>query len=60
MSSPLESIFITSLTAAPCQKSCTLRFAAVFFKEKNWFEFKSKSNPNSIDYNYKSKANNKK
>ena len=34
MSSPLESIFITSLTAAPCQKSCTLRFAAVFFKKK--------------------------
>ena len=34
MSSPLESIFITSLTAAPCQKSCTLRFAAVFFKKE--------------------------
>ena len=37
-----ESTFITSLTAAPCQKSCTLRFAAVFFKK----ETGSNLNPN--------------
>ena len=34
MSSPLESTFITSFTAAPCQKLCTLRFAVVFFKKE--------------------------
>ena len=45
---PLESTFITSLTAAPrgnFLELCTLRFA-VFFKKENWIEFKSKSNPN--------------
>ena len=50
MSSTLESTFITSLAAAPCQ-SCA-------FQERNWFDSRSKSksqfkskcksNPNSI------------
>ena len=61
ISSDVESswvYFYNELNCRTLSKVVHSQIRRRIFQEKNWFEFKSKSNPNSIDY--KSKANNKK